>query len=37
MKLMRRKVKLWNKWRVVENELTDYATCIKNAVNFLVT
>jgi len=31
-----KKIKLLNKWHSVENT-TDYATCLKNAVNILVT
>ena len=31
-----KKIKLLNKWRIVENK-TDNAACLKNAVNFLVT
>jgi hypothetical protein len=31
----RKKIKLWNKQHFVENK-TNYAVCLKNAVNFLV-
>jgi hypothetical protein len=31
-----KKIKLLNKWHFVENT-TDYAACLKNAVNILVT